>query len=165
MSLSCRSLRFEICNSTVFILNHPNGGKWPDLLLRVCLVKETEPKGPSSLLFFRYSKNSYWNSVPLFYFILFFDLTRLVCTLSGPFEVQSPTEPLNFGQGGQQEIWLPQQLETGSVVEVSGDQFPSREIMVKRQWRLGLVLQPLQTLHSRSPLNTTQVFCPGMSQS
>lgn len=93
-----------------------------------------ELNGPASLL-------SSWGNLgtPTGILSLFFDHTQLNCsTLCGPFEVQSPSEPLNWGQGGQQEIWLPQQLETGSVGEVSGDMFLSGVMMLKRQWRLGI---------------------------
>lgn len=83
--------------------------------------------------------------------------------LCGPFEVQSPSEPLNWGQGGRQQIWLPQQLETGSVWEVSSDQFPSREMMLKRQRRLRIVKLPLQNPSlSISVEQDSPVFCPGV---
>lgn len=89
---------------------------------------------------------------------LFSDHTAAkVRRLRGPFEVQSPSEPLNWGQGGQRQIWLPQQLETGPVWEVSGDRFPSREMMLK--WRLR-IRQSLQTLHSLSLLYRTLLFLP-----
>lgn len=56
-----------------------------------------------------------------FVFILFVLLNYSI--LRGPLEVQSPSEPLSRGQGGQQEIRLPQQQEASSVREVGGNKF------------------------------------------
>ncbi len=109
-------------------------------ILRMCLVTETVSynciNGPPSLI-------SIWGRLgtPTGILSLFSDHTPAkVQHLRRPFEVQSPSEPLNWGQGGQRQIWLPQQLETGSVWEVSGDRLPSREMMLKRQWRLRICL-------------------------
>lgn len=85
--------------------------------------------------------------------------------LRGPFEVQSPSEPLNWGQGGQQQIWFPQQLETSSVWGVSGDRFPSREMMLKRQCGLrvsqSISASPNPSL-SISVKQDSFFICPGI---